>query len=65
MPDDHGLPVLMTNRELKDAIERTPSKTQDWHALISEAGKRTSFPRSWLPTAVSWPAGDSTGPSAW
>jgi hypothetical protein len=49
MPDDHESPVMMTNLELRDAIERTPPRTEAWHALIQEACKRTSYPRSWLP----------------
>jgi hypothetical protein len=58
MPDDHEPP--MTNLELRDAIQRTPPHTDDWHALTSEACKRATYgrdntyPLSWLPTGVSW-----------
>jgi hypothetical protein len=56
MPDEAA---SMTDRELRDAIEQTVPKSEQWHALVSEACQRTSFPRSWLPTGV------STGPSTW
>ena len=42
------------------APSRTPPQTEDWHALVSEACRRTSYstattyPLSWLPRGVSW-----------
>jgi hypothetical protein len=65
MPDDHEPPGEMTNKELRDAITQAEPQTEEWHALVSEACKRTSFPRSWLPRGVSWDTTKSTGPSAW
>jgi hypothetical protein len=63
--------MTMTNRELRDAIERTPRGSPDWYALISVACRRVAYwrqgayPLSWLPRGVSWPADYSTGPSTW
>jgi hypothetical protein len=54
------MPGTMTNRELRDAIERTPRHSEDWNQLVSVACRRAvysrpgTFPMSWLPRGVSW-----------
>ena len=45
---------MKTNIELRDAIRRAQPQSDEWHALVSEACKRRSFPLSWLPLGVSW-----------
>ena len=49
-----GEPATMTDRELRDAIERTLPKTKDWNALVRAAYWRRTFPLSWLPVGVVW-----------
>jgi hypothetical protein len=58
MPDEPGPPEALTNQELKQAIEQAPPRTARWNALISEAGRRPSFPPSWLPDGENAPLTD-------